>query len=80
MQGSEPRPTDLATATGISVPYASQIVGGTRRPARSLAIVIFRKTGWRHDSIADLSDSQMTVLEQVDPWVSRAAPAEKAAA
>lgn len=60
--------------------YASEIVNGVRAPSRGLAIHIFRITGWRHASIADLSDSQMTVLEQVDPWVSRAAPAEQAAA
>jgi hypothetical protein len=63
-----PTPTSLSATCSISVPYASQILGGKRDPARSLAIHILRKTGWRHKSIADLSDEQLDVLEAIDPW------------
>jgi hypothetical protein len=72
-------PTALATATGISVPYASQVIKGGRTPARRLAIHIFRRTGWRHDSIADLSDEQMAMLEAIEPWSPRPATAEQPA-
>jgi hypothetical protein len=61
-------PTDLHKAAGISVPYASQILTGARAPSRPLAIHIWRKTGWRHESIADLSDEHITMLEQIEPW------------
>lgn len=68
-------PTQLSNATGISVPYASQILSDDpnqrRTPGRSLAIHIFRKTGWRHESIADLTDEQMNLLEQIEPWVPK---------
>ncbi|WP_168196019.1 helix-turn-helix transcriptional regulator [Novosphingobium sp. EMRT-2] len=67
-------PTALAEASGISLPYASQIISGKRTPARSLAIHILRTTGWRHGSIAKLTDEQISTLESVDPWVPRASP------
>lgn len=73
-------PTLLAASAGISVPYASQIIGGTRQPARPLAIHIFRKTGWKHESIAALTDAQLVMLEQVEPWSPRPAPAQAEAA
>ena len=61
-------PTKLSEAAGISVPYAWQIMNGKRAPSRPLAIHILRKTGWRHDLIADLSDEQIAMLEQIEPW------------
>lgn len=62
--------------TGISQSYASMILSGARQPSRPLAIHIFRKTGWKHPLIADLTEEQMDVLEAVDPWK----PAQDAAA
>jgi hypothetical protein len=62
---------------GISSGYASMILSDSddprksRTPARSLAIHIFRKTRWRHPSIADLTEAQMKVFEAVDPWTPR---------
>lgn len=61
-------PTELHRAAGISVPYASQIISGARDPSRSLAIHIYRKTGWKHSTIEMLTDEQLGVLEAVDPW------------
>ena len=65
-------PKELTDAVDISISYANKIMmseGEHRRiPPRSLAILIFRKTGWRHDSIAGLTEEQMQVFEQVDPW------------
>jgi hypothetical protein len=75
----KPTQTELIEATGISQPYASMILmdqGEHRRvPARSLAILIFRKTGWKHPSIADLTEEQMRVFEEVDPWSPKQAAA-----
>lgn len=68
-----PRPTDLVSAAGISMSYASEIVNDKRDPSRSLAIHIFRKTGWRHKVIADLSEADMEVFERVDPYQPREA-------
>lgn len=61
-------PTALASVATISLPYASQILSGTRQPARSLAIHIFRKTGWKHAILDGLSDEQIDLLETVEPW------------
>lgn len=49
------------------------ILNGQRTPPRPLAIAIFRGTGWRHSTIADLSDEQIDVLESVEPWTRKAA-------
>lgn len=72
---STPTPKELTEAADISLSYANKILmteGEHRRtPPRSLAILLFRKTGWRHDCIADLTEAQMEVFEQVDPWSRR---------
>lgn len=67
-----PKPKDLWKATGISQSYASMILAGDRTPARPLAIYIYRKIGWKHASIARLTDAQIDLLETVEPY-SRAA-------
>ncbi len=65
-------PTELATAAGISVPYASQLLSADpakrRDPSRPLAIHILRRTGWRHPMLAGLTDEQIATLETVEPW------------
>ena len=76
----QPRTMDLATSAGISKSYASEILNGLRTPARSLAIHIYRRTGWRHGSISELTDEQMAMLEQIEPWVGRSNPREAEAA
>lgn len=62
----------LMDAAGISKSYACEILGtdntAPKAPARPLAIYLYRKIGWRHESIADLTDDQMAVLEQLDPY------------
>lgn len=70
----KPGTAELADKAGISKSYASEILAD-KRPTlgRPLAIHIYRKTGWRHPSIADLSDEQMRVFEAVDPWTPKAA-------
>lgn len=72
-----PSPKELTEAVDISQPYASMILSDSddpakrRTPTRSLAILIFRKTGWRHPSIDGLTEEQMRVFEEVDPWAPK---------
>lgn len=69
-----PATQELADAAGISKSYASEILNGKRETlGRPLAIHIYRTTGWRHSSIADLTEEQMQVYEQVDRWSPREA-------
>lgn len=65
--------SDLAAQTGISPSYAHDIMSTRRQPSRALAIHILRKTGWRHDVIADLTDEQIALLEQIEPYQPKAA-------
>lgn len=67
-----PNTADLSAKADISLSYASEIANGKRTPSRSLAIHIFRRTGWRHSVIASLTDEQMHMLEQIEPWTPRA--------
>lgn len=70
-----PTAKELVDAVGISFSYASKILldGEHRRvPPRPLAILIYRKTGWRHETIDGLTEDQMRVFEQVEPWTPRA--------
>lgn len=71
-----PTIAELRDAAGISQSYASMILANTRQPSRPLAIHILRTTGWRHPLIADLTDEQITMLEQIEPWSPR--PSEAA--
>lgn len=72
----KPSPRELREATGISQSYASMILNENpekaRTPPRSLAIHIFRQTGWKPPVIADLTEQQIAVLEQVEPWSPKA--------
>ena len=70
-----PSIADIREATGISQSYASMIRSGQRIPPRPLAIQIFRATGWRHETIAELSEEQIAVLEQLDPYTAKTASA-----
>ncbi|WP_141134035.1 helix-turn-helix domain-containing protein [Sphingopyxis indica] len=72
---TKPKTSVLARDAGISPSYASEVLSGTRKPSRALAIRIFRKTGWRHPLLDGLTDEQIDTLEAVEPW----RPSEKAA-
>jgi hypothetical protein len=70
----KPSPKALVEAGGISPSYAHMILSESddhsksRTPPRSLAIVIYRATGWKHSSIAELSEEAIALFEQHDPW------------
>lgn len=70
-----PNYTDLSVAAGISVSYANEILSKKRTPSRALAIHIYRKTGWRHESIAELSEEDMATFERHEPFQPREAAA-----
>lgn len=71
----KPSFNELLDATGISRGYASDILNGKQDPSRSLAIYILRKTAWRHQILAGLTDSQIDTLEQIEPWTPKKAAA-----
>lgn len=69
-----PGTQELADKAGISKSYASEILAGKRKSLnRALAIHIYRKTGWQHESIADLTDDQIDTLEPFERWSPREA-------
>lgn len=75
----KPGVKELADAVNISKSYACEILGTDntppKNPSRSLAIHIYRKTGWRHSMLDGLTDEQLDVLEAVDPWTPTRAAA-----
>lgn len=74
------RPTiqALTTLCGISPGTACDILNGKRRPSPTLAIHIFRRTGWKHDLIAHLGDDQIAMVEGVvGPWIPRWSRSDK---
>jgi hypothetical protein len=77
---NQPTAKSLTELVGISPSYASMILTGVRQPSRPLAVHIFRKTGWRHSLIADLSAEQLEVLESIEPWAPRPQDATTGAA
>jgi len=64
----QPSISEIREAAGISQSYASMILSGARTPSRPLAIHIFRQTGWKHPTIAELSEEQIALLEEVEPY------------
>jgi len=70
-----PKTAELADATGISLSYASEIVNSKRMPSRPLAIHIYRKTGWRHDVLEGLTETDIATLERIEPWAPKQAAA-----
>lgn len=77
MSRQPPTTQELSDAAGISKSYASEILNGKRESlGRPLAIHIYRKTGWKHPNIEALTEQQIALFEEVEPW---APPAAKAA-
>jgi hypothetical protein len=63
----------LTEEVGISRSYASMILSQERTPPKSLAIAIFRKTGWRHPAIRKMATDDMAVFEKHEPWIAPSA-------
>lgn len=73
----QPATKSFAKEADISIGYASDMLNGKRPMPRALAIHMYRRTGWKHSSITDLTDRQIKVLETVDPWVAPSARTPK---
>jgi DNA-binding transcriptional regulator YdaS (Cro superfamily) len=58
------KPTRLAEALGISLPYASQLLGGTRPITTPLAVRIYRATGHKLGPISQATDAEIDVVER----------------
>lgn len=56
---------ELARLIGKSKSHLSHVMAGRRSLGRPAAIAIFRKTGQKLGPIANLSDSDIDVLERV---------------
>ena len=63
---SDLTPTAFAQAVNISVPYASQLLSGSRDISRDIAIRAFRALGVKLGPIANASDAEIDVLERFD--------------
>lgn len=63
---TELTPTTLARSAGISVSYASQIMGGQRAPSRTLAVHIFDVTGAKFGALARVSDDDARALVRIE--------------
>ena len=61
-----PRTSVLATAAGISMSYASEIVNGIRTPSRKLSVRIYRQTGWKPSNILQLSEAEIDMLAKLE--------------
>ncbi|WP_156439132.1 hypothetical protein [Blastomonas sp. CCH8-A3] len=68
------RPTDLASAMGWSVPYASQVLNDKRPASLLTALSVFDRTGVRLGPLSGLSDAEIDVARRV------AAPTQQDAA
>jgi transcriptional regulator with XRE-family HTH domain len=55
-------PTLLAAKSGISQPYASQLLSGSRTPSRDLAIHIWRTTGVKLGEFTTATDADLEVI------------------
>lgn len=67
MQSDRPKaltPSELSKAVGISLPYASQLLGDKRPLPQALAIKIFRATGRKLGPITSATEAEIEVLER----------------
>ena len=74
------RPTQLAAALGISLPYASQLLSGARVPQQALALRIWSAARVKLGPIATLSDDECAQLERLTGAIRDAAAVEGQAA
>lgn len=57
--------TAIADAVGMSVAYASQIVGGKRIPPLSTALTIYDKTGYQFGLLEGASTRDINVVRRL---------------
>lgn len=57
-------PTELAGKSGISVPYASQVLRGKRIPSLTIALQIYDKTGLQFGFLRGLTTDEIEPLRR----------------
>ena len=65
---NKPTAKNLISTLSLSQGHAYDILRGSRPPSRALAIAIYRAFGWKHETISDLSSTQIAMLEELEPW------------
>ena len=73
-----PTPTRLAAEAGISVPYASQLLNGTRVPPAPMALRIWQATGCKLGPLETLTDDECAQFARLSGAVREAAQGEAA--
>lgn len=58
-------PTELSKAVDISVPYASQLIAGVRRPSLPVAVRIYDATGKRMGPLVGLSRDEVEAARKM---------------
>jgi len=66
MMAMSKTPSWLAHKAGISVPYASQLLSGVRKPRYRSALVLWRSSGIKFGDLADLDDATVAKLDEAD--------------
>lgn len=64
----KPNIRSLMEAVPISKSYAAVILNGSQPPPLNLAALIYCKTGWRHDLIAEMTDKTIREIAEKQPW------------
>lgn len=59
------KPSEIARAAGISVPYASQIIDGHRRPSLEVALRIYDGTGALFGPLTGLSKREVETARKM---------------
>ena len=68
-----PTPTRLAAEAGISVPYASQLLNGTRVPPNPMALRIWQATGCKLGALESLTDAECAQFARLSGAIREAA-------
>lgn len=58
-------PTELSKSANISVPYASQILSGERKPSLKLAVRIYDATGETFGALQGLTPDEIDGVRRV---------------
>ena len=58
-------PTELSKAAGISVPFASQIISGKRKPSLGMALQIYDAAGVQFGPLAGLDTADIEAARRM---------------
>jgi len=60
------KPTELSDKTGISVPYASQILKGERFPSLEVALMIYDRAGQKFGPLKGLTKREIETARKMN--------------